>query len=67
MNRYSPKIYDEICIYYQSDFRSRVERTLFHAKWNLPKAAKHCGFTLREMKMTFHEFLKYNPVNEDYQ
>ncbi len=40
---------------------------LFHAKWNLPKAAKHCGFTLREMKMTFHEFLKYNPVNEDYQ
>ncbi|AOV61943.1 hypothetical protein BOW86_gp019 [Synechococcus phage S-CAM7] len=24
-------------------------------------AAAHCGLTLREFKMTFREFLKYNP------
>lgn len=34
---------------------------LFTAKWNLPKAAKHCGMTQKEMKLTFWEFLKYNP------
>jgi len=34
---------------------------LFSAKWNLPKAAKHCGMTQKEMKLTFFEFLKYNP------
>jgi hypothetical protein len=35
---------------------------LFTAKWNLPKAAKHCGMTQKEMKLTFWEFLKYNPI-----
>jgi hypothetical protein len=34
---------------------------LFTAKWNLPKAAKHCGMTQKEMKLTFWEYLKYNP------
>lgn len=34
---------------------------LFHARMTLPAAAKHCGMTKKEMKMTFHEFLKYNP------
>lgn len=34
---------------------------LFHASMNLPNAAKHCGMSQREMKMTFREFLKYNP------
>ena len=34
---------------------------LFHAKMTLPAAAKHCGMTLKEMKLTFFEFLKYNP------
>lgn len=33
---------------------------LFHARWNLPQAAAHCGMTKREMKMTFREFLKYH-------
>jgi hypothetical protein len=33
---------------------------LFHATMNLPNAAKHCGMTEREMKMTFREYLKYN-------
>jgi hypothetical protein len=34
---------------------------LFHAKMTLPAAAKHCGMTQKEMKLTFFEFLKYNP------
>lgn len=33
---------------------------LFHAKMTLPAAAKHCGMTQKEMKLTFWEFLKYN-------
>ena len=33
---------------------------LFRAKMTLPAAAKHCGMTKKEMKMTFWEFLKYN-------
>ena len=37
---------------------------LYNAKWNLPKAADHCGMTTREMKMTFREFIKYNPPQE---
>lgn len=34
---------------------------LFSATMNLPQAAKHCGMTQKEMKLTFFEFLKYNP------
>jgi hypothetical protein len=33
---------------------------LFRAKMTLPAAAKHCGMTKKEMKLTFWEFLKYN-------
>lgn len=33
---------------------------LFRAKWNIHEAANNCGMTVKEMKMTFHEFLKYN-------
>lgn len=35
---------------------------LFTAKMNLPHAAIHCGMSQREMKMTFHEYLKYHPM-----
>lgn len=35
---------------------------LFHASMNLPNAAAHCGMTVKEMKMTFREFLKYHPM-----
>ena len=35
---------------------------LFYAKMNLPEAAKHCGMSQKEMKLTFFEFLKYNPI-----
>ena len=38
---------------------------LFRAKMTLPAAAKHCGMTQKEMKMTFWEFLKYHPA--DYE
>jgi len=38
---------------------------LFRAKLTLPAAAKHCGMTQKEMKLTFWEFLKYN--EPDYE
>ena len=38
---------------------------LFHAKMTLPAAAKHCGMTQKEMKLTFREYLKYHPA--DYE
>ena len=38
---------------------------LFRAKMTLPAAAKHCGMTEKEMKLTFWEFLKYHP--KDYE
>ena len=34
---------------------------LFYSKMNLPQAAKHCGMSQKEMKLTFFEYLKYNP------
>lgn len=39
-----------------------ANENLFHAKWNLPQAAKHCGMSQKEMRLTFFEYLKYNPV-----
>jgi ribosomal protein L16/L10AE len=41
-----------------------ANEALFRAKMTLPAAAKHCGMTQKEMKMTFLEYLKYN--NPDY-
>ena len=38
---------------------------LFHATMNLPAAAKHCGMTEKEMKLTFWEYLKYH--QPDYE
>ena len=38
---------------------------LFRAKMTLPAAAKHCGMTHKEMKMTFLEYLKYH--GPDYE
>jgi len=34
---------------------------LFNCMMTLPAAAKHCGMTQKEMKMTFREYLKYHP------
>ena len=33
---------------------------LFCAKWNLPKAAKHCRLTKKEMKITFNEYCNFH-------
>jgi hypothetical protein len=38
---------------------------LFRATMNLPAAAKHCGMTNKEMKLTFFEYLKYNKPDYD--
>ncbi len=39
-----------------------ANESLFYSKMNLPDAAKHCGMNIKEMKLTFFEYLKYNPV-----
>jgi len=39
-----------------------ANEALFTAKWNLPQVAKHCGMSQKEMKLTFWEYLKYNPI-----
>jgi hypothetical protein len=39
---------------------------LFRAKMTLPAAAKHCGMTQKEMKMTFLEYLKYHPIDYEF-
>lgn len=38
---------------------------LFRSTMNLSEAADHCGMTIKEMKMTFREFLKYHPADWD--
>jgi hypothetical protein len=37
-----------------------ANEALFYSKMNLPQAAKHCGMTIKEMKLTFWEYLKYH-------
>jgi hypothetical protein len=34
---------------------------LFVAKWNVPTAAKNCGLTTKEMKITFNEYCRLHP------
>ena len=42
-----------------------ANEALFSAKMTLPAAAKHCGMTHKEMKLTFWEYLKYH--RPDYE
>ena len=42
-----------------------ANQALFRATMNLPTAAKHCGMTEKEMKLTFWEFLKYHSIDYD--
>ena len=42
-----------------------ANEALFRATMNLPTAAKFCGMTQKEMKLTFWEYLKYHP--RDYE
>ena len=44
---------------------AEANNALFRAKMTLPAAAKHCGMTQKEMKLTFWEYLKYN--QPDYE
>jgi hypothetical protein len=44
-----------------------ANEALFRSKMNLPQAAKHCGMTHKEMKLTFFEYLKYNLPDYDYE
>lgn len=44
-----------------------ANEALFRAKMTLPAAAKHCGMTQKEMKMTFLEYLKYHPIDYENQ
>jgi len=39
---------------------------LFRAKMTLPAAAKHCGMTQKEMKLTFFEYLKYHKPDYEF-
>jgi len=36
--------------------------SLFDCTMTLPAAAKHCGMSHKEMKLTFFEYLKYHPA-----
>ena len=42
-----------------------ANEALFRVKMTLPAAAKHCGMTQKEMKMTFLEYLKYHKPDYD--
>ena len=44
---------------------AEANEALFRAKMTVPAAAKHCGMTEKEMKMTFREYLKYHPMDWD--
>jgi|TARA_Y100001970_G_scaffold189889_1_gene230853 hypothetical protein len=36
---------------------------LFRAKWNVPQAAKHCGLSQKEMKITFNEYCNFHDTS----
>lgn len=40
---------------------SEAHKAAWSGKLNMVKCADHCGMTLREFKLTFWEYLKYNP------
>ena len=39
---------------------------LFHAKWNLPKAARNANLTDKEMKITFNEYCAFHPPTWEF-
>ncbi len=43
----------------------KAMENLYHARWNLPKAAKHCNLTNKEMKITFNEYCTFHPPTYD--
>ena len=46
--------------------REAMEK-LFTAKWNVPKAARHCNLTDKEMKITFSEYCKFHKADFEWE
>ena len=45
-----------------------AHEALFYASMNLPNAAAHCGMTVKQLKLTFWDYLKYHePTYEQSQ
>jgi hypothetical protein len=67
MNLYKidPKALKEAPVKTTPENVKEANEALFRAKMTLPAAAKHCGMTHKEMKLTFWEYLKYN--KPDYE
>ena len=61
MNSYSPTFRNYQMLWYETRTKQSMEM-LFAAKWNLPKAAKNCGLTEKEMKITFNEYCVFHPA-----
>lgn len=40
---------------------AEANNALFNCTMTVPAAAKHCGMSVKEMKLTFFEYLKYHP------
>lgn len=36
---------------------------LFRARWNVPKAAKNCNLTVKELKICFHNYVETHPTD----
>jgi hypothetical protein len=45
------------------DLVQEANEALYSATMNIPAAAAHCGMTMKQMKYTFREYLKYNGPN----
>ena len=67
MNPYKigDKLLKEVPVKTTPENVKEANEALFYSKMNLPQAAKHCGMTQKEMKLTFFEYLKYN--KPDYE
>ena len=44
-----------------------ANEALFNCTMTVPAAARHCGMTHKEMKLTFFEYLKYHPVTYKFE
>ena len=53
------------CVKTTPDNVKEAHEALFRATMNLPEAAAHCGMTVKQLKLTFWEYLKYN--EPDYE
>jgi hypothetical protein len=64
MNPYkvSYKDFIEIPVKTTPENVQEANQGLFYSKMNLPQAAKHCGMSQKEMRLTFFEYLKYHPI-----